>query len=534
MITSPMPTARRPRRTALRSVTFSIAAALVFVACSSDEPAAEPPPATRDVSDVTTTVTSTVSPPSDAPTSSVDSTTTLPPPLDYEIEWEPLGDRVDAGWLTVPLDYADPQGATIDLWVVRHRADADKRIGVLLANNGGPGVAASTIASNATRWVPELTDQFDVVSWDPRGTGITEGAVDCIDGEEYDRFYSSYDVTPDDEDERQALVDIAAEFAQRCIDRVGEPLRYIGTNNTARDMDSIRQALGEPQVSYIGFSYGSELGGVWATLFPETVRAAVFDGGSDPDADLPELVRQQRVALESSFNTFLAECSANGSCAFHNDGQAEAAFDQLMADIDRQPLPSIEGRASVNLEVALTGVLQAMYGDVYWPALERALEDAAAGDGAGLLQLQDLYFRNSDNSYSNLIEAFKAITCADDPARPSVEESDAEATELIGVAPRTYPYTTGSYDCTFFPEALDPRIPITGIGAGPIVVIGTTGDWATPLESGRRLAAALEDGRFVVVEANQHTSYLFNGCVQDVVNEYLIQLEAPETGLVCA
>ena len=97
---------------------------------------------------------------------------------------------------------------------------------------------------------------------------FTEGAVDCIDGEEYDRFYSSYDVTPDDEDERQALVDIAAEFAQRCIDRVGEPLRYIGTNNTARDMDSIRQALGEPQVSYIGFSYGSELGGATNAWYP--------------------------------------------------------------------------------------------------------------------------------------------------------------------------------------------------------------------------------------------------------------------------
>ncbi len=458
-----------------------------------------------------------------------------PPPLEYSIAWEPIDGRTDGGWLTVPLDYADPQGETIDLWIVRHKADEDDRIGVMLANNGGPGSAASTIAENAELWFPStLTDRFDVVSWDPRGTGISGGSVDCIDDDEYDRFYASGDATPDDDAERQELVELARTFAERCVERVGDALQYIGTNNSARDMDAIRQALGEPQVSYFGFSYGSELGGVWATLFPTTVRAAVFDGASDPNADGSEVERQQRVGFEAALNTFLAECSASDSCAFHNDGAAEEAFDALFAEIDAEPLPSVEGRADVSIGVAITGVVQAMYSDRYWPSLERALEDAADGDGAGLLALQDLYLqRNSDGTYSNLLESFQAILCADDAERPTVEESDAEAEELVAVAPRLFPFTTGSYTCTFFPESLDPRIEITGVGAGPIVVVGTTGDPSTPLESSRAMAESLEDGRFVIVEANQHTGYGVNGCINDVIHDYLINLDAPDDGTVC-
>lgn len=220
---------------------------------------------------------------------------TLPPePLDYEIEWTELGGNVDEGRLTVPLDYADPLGETIELYVTRHRADADDRIGSLLVNNGGPGSPASTMGINATSWfLPAITGRFDVVGWDPRGTGVSGGAVDCIDDAEYDEFFATGDITPDDSSEKADLVWLAEEFARRCEERVGRALQYIGTNNSARDMDAIRQALGESQVSYFGFSYGSELGAAWATLFPSTVRAAVFDGAADPHADATESTLQQ-------------------------------------------------------------------------------------------------------------------------------------------------------------------------------------------------------------------------------------------------
>jgi pimeloyl-ACP methyl ester carboxylesterase len=510
----------------MRPTALIVIAAAVLAACSGGS--VDPPVFARDVTGITAPI-------ADTPTVETTETAAPPEPLEYTIEWTQLGDRVDEGTITVPVDYSDPQGDTIDLYVARHRATADPTAGPLLANRGGPGADGATLALDATGWFGrEITDNFDVIGWDPRGTGRSEGAVDCIDDAEYDTYFSAPDITPDDDAERAALVELAERYAQACIDRV-DILQHVGTNNSARDMDAIRQALGAEQVSYFGFSYGSELGGVWATLFPTTVRAAVFDGATDPNSDPLQSTLQQGAGFERALTTFLAQCSADPQCPFHNGGDAEGAFDRLMASLDESPLPSAGDRVAVNRSVAVLAVAQAMYSDNYWPALERALDDAADGDGSGLLQLHDAYYgRRPDGTYSNLIEAFQAINCADEAERPTVEEADADVDEVLAVAPRIFPYTTGSYSCTFFPPALDPRIDITAAGAGPIVVIGTTGDPATPLDSSRAMAETLEDGRLVIVEANAHTGYRGGSCVRGIVHEYLLTLVAPADGTTCS
>ena len=508
----------------MRRLALVVAAVVAIVSCSGDD--ASPPVVARDVTGIT-------DPGREAPSPTA-VTTPAPEPLDYAIEWTAASDRIDEGRLTVPVDYSDPQGATIDLYVARHRA-SNSAVGPMLANRGGPGAEGTSLALNATGYFgSEIVDNFDIVGWDPRGTGRSEGAVDCVDDDEHDRFFANLDVTPDDQAERDAVVDIAREFAERCIERV-EHLQFIGTNNSARDMDAIRQALGADQVSYFGFSYGSELGGVWATLFPSTVRAAVFDGATDPNADSLQVSLQQGAGFERVLDTFLAQCSADADCPFHNGGDAEGAYDRLMATLDESPLPSAGGRPPVDRGIAAIATSQAMYSDQFWPAFERALNDAAAGDGAGLLQFNDNYYeRRPDGTYSGLIESFLAINCADQVERPTVEEADADVDTVLAVAPRIFPYTTGSYSCSFFPEALDPRIEITGAGAGPILVIGTTGDAATPLESTRAMADTLEDGRLVIVEANRHTGYLGDACVRGIVHQYLLQLVAPDDGTSCS
>jgi pimeloyl-ACP methyl ester carboxylesterase len=515
----------------MRRVVLVVVGALWLAACSGGSD--DPPVVARDVTGVTD--------PADAGDENLPDTTA--PPLDYAIEWTPIDERLDEGRLTVPVDYADPQGATLDLYLVRHKAASGAAVGPLLANRGGPGAEGASLAMNAPGFFESaITDNFDIIGWDPRGTGRSGGLVDCIDDTEYDRFYSTLDITPDDAAERRAIVDLAEEFAQRCIDRV-EHLQHVGTNNSARDMDAIRQALGAEQISYFGFSYGSELGGVWATLFPSTVRAAVFDGAVDPDASPLEVALAQGRGFEAALDTFLGRCSAEPSCAFHNGGDAAGAFDRLMEGLDESPLPTVDGRPPVNRGVAVIALAQAMYSESYWPAFERALEDAQLGDGNGLLQLHDAYYGRGTSvsdedpagpGYGNLIESFQAINCADQDERPTVEESDREVDEVLAVAPRIFPYTTGSYSCTFFPPALDPRIEITGVGAGPIVVIGTSGDAATPLDSTRAMADALEDGRLVVVEANEHTGYRQSSCVQDIVHTYLLQLVPPADETVCS
>ena len=474
-----------------------------------------------------------------SPSTDVDDTT---PPAEVRvfepapIEFERFDDAVDVGLLDVPVDYTDPDGPRFELFVARYNAiDQDNKIGSLLINPGGPGFGGSDFAIVASQIFDRpVLDRFDIIGWDPRGTGESDPPVDCID--DYDPFFNEVDSTPETDEERALLVEKAEQFADGCATRSGDILEYVGTNNSARDIDTIRRALGEETISFFGFSYGSELGATWATLFPETVRALVIDGASDPNADRLESSLQQLSGFGASLSTFLATCSDNDDCAFHNDGDAEGAIDALLAQLDDSPLPSEDGRPPVNRDVAVTGIIQAMYSEQYWPALEQSLAAAQDNDdGSGLLALNDSYYRRApDGQYGNELEAFQVITCADTTERHTVEETDAEAERYTEVAPRLVPEgSAGGYSCSFMPDAVDPRVDISGAGAGPIVVIGTTGDPATPFESTVRMSNTLEDGRLVIVEANQHTGYGVNQCVLDVVNAYLIDLKAPDDETEC-
>ncbi len=472
----------------------------------------------------------------DTASTDTEPTSTTEDASDAVFHWQDdSGDgMIQAGSIEVPVDYQDPSAGSFTLYVTRHKAaDASQRIGSLLVNPGGPGFGGSDFALYADQiYSQKLLDRFDIVAWDPRGTGQSTPAIDCVS--DYDKFFASTDITPDDDAERQQIVDLAQEFEDACATKNADVLQYVGTNNSARDMDSIRQGLGEDTISYFGFSYGSELGATWATLFPETVRAAVLDGASDPNADFLTSGLQQTKGFEASVDTFLAKCSAKPDCAFSDGGDAEGAFDALMQSLDDNPIPSESGRPDVTRGVALSAVTEAMYSQTSWPQLEQALADAQQGKGAGLLALYDEYFqRQPDGTYDNSLEAFQTITCMDVAERPTVAEDDATAPQFTAIAPRLAPGSTGSYFCTFYPQAQDPRVPITGAGAGPILVVGTTGDPATPLESSQNMANALEQGVLLTVVADQHTGYDVNQCSHDNVDDYLIDLTVPAKGTRC-
>ena len=468
---------------------------------------------------------------------SSDGTTAMPELPPATIDWEPVEgwDDIEQGRLEVPIDYQNPDAGSFQLYVVRNPAnDPDKRIGSLLVNPGGPGFPGSPWALNAeANYGEDLLDHFDIIGWDPRGTGDSDPYIDCVD--DYDRYFGAPDVTPDDDTEHQQLVDLAKEFEDACAEKNAAILQFVGTNSSARDMDRLRQALGEETISYFGFSYGSELGATWATLFPDTVRAAVFDGAADPTADLHEKAAQQFAGFESVLTTFLAQCSADSSCAFHSDGNAEAAYDALMVDLDANPIPTEPGRPDANRAIGLYASLQAMYSTSYWESFEEALASAQDGDGSGLLYLFDEYYvRTPEGSWGNELEAFQSIDCMDSAERPTVEEDDAFAAELSAIAPRLVPAgLAGSYQCTFFPPSLDPRLDITGAGAGELLVVGTTGDPATPLASARVMADTLEDGVLLVVEGDEHTGYGVNDCSRETIESYLVDLEVPADESEC-
>lgn len=450
------------------------------------------------------------------------------------ITWGPVSSGVQLGTLRVPIDDRDPSIGSFTLRLARHLAtDSAARIGTLLVNPGGPGVGGSDYAICADRvYSDDLRARFDIVGWDPRGTGKSEPAIDCVD--DYDRYDSLWDGTPDDDAERQQNIDLAKEFQGACATKNAAIIRHIGTNDSARDMDAIRRALGEATISYFGFSYGTELGATWATMFPDTVRAIALDGAVDPTADLKTQGLQQIAGFERSLDAFLAQCSRDDECAFHNDGDAEGAFDQLMQRLDDEPVPSAPGRPAVNPGMARTAISQAMYQRALWDRLAVALDRAQRGDGRGLLALYDAYLqRRPDGTYDNSLEAFQTILCMDDPARPTVAEEDADAAMYRSAAPRMSPSTVGSYFCSFYPTTIDPRIEITGKGAGPILVVGTTGDPATPLGGAATMARSLEQGVLLTVEGDNHTSYRHSSCARRAIDAALIERTMPAAGTRC-
>jgi len=441
--------------------------------------------------------------------------------------------EVECGNIEVPFDYANPDQGSFVLYVKKHNAASPAdRIGSMMVNPGGPGFGGSSLADDAQYYFSQdLIDRFDIIAWDPRGTGESTPAVNCVDT--FDEYFG-LDSPPETPEEKQALIDASQAFNDKCAENSGTILPFISTKASAQDINSLRLALGEEKVSFFGFSYGSELGTTWATMFPETVRAIVVDGAVDPAASSIQEGMAQAKGFEGQLATFLKQCSERTTCEFHNDGDAEAAFDQLVLDIDAKPLEVSKDRTLVTQGVLFTAVAQAMYSDYYWPQLSEALSAAQNGDGKGILQLYDDYYqRKDDGTYGNELEAFLAISCLDDPGATSAEEVDSHIEDFIAAAPRLGGNFAYGYSCALWPVKQAAKVNITGKGVGPIVVVGTTGDAATPLSSTRKMAQGLEQGILIIVDANQHTGYGANSCVVKAVDDYLIKLTVPANETTC-
>jgi len=457
-----------------------------------------------------------------SPTSGPTATATPAPAL----RWTAC-QKLQCATLDVPLDYADPSRGTVTLGIEKRPASRpDQRIGTLLVNPGGPGVPGTVLVDAAGDvYSQALLDRFDIVAWDPRGTGQSHAVV-CVDDNDQ---YVSIDPTPNTAADAAKLEKAGEDLAAACQARSGDILPYVSTAATARDMDRIRQALGEAKISYFGFSYGSQLGATWASLFPATVRATVLDGAVSPTDTPAEQSIAQAKGFELAFGHFLDDCAQKSSCPFHNQGNPRAAYDALASKVDASPLPSPNGRPGVNEAVLQTAVVSALYSADLWPVLAKALSDAQGGDGSGLLSLYDDY-RTIYGAHS--LEGLLAITCLDEGPVPADQRAATDAA-IAKDAPHFQGNDAFTIACEHWPVPVAPQVTIDGKGAGPIVVVGTTGDPATPLESTRGMAKALEQGRLVVNQGEGHTGYKAGTCVGAVVDQYLTDLKVPTDGTTC-
>jgi pimeloyl-ACP methyl ester carboxylesterase len=452
------------------------------------------------------------------------------------LDWQRCRDRFWCASLEVPLDYARPAGATIRLALLVAPATG-KRLGSLVVNPGGPGAPGTDYAAaSANAFREPLRRSYDIVGFDPRGTGASS-PVDCLSDSQLTAYLSA-DPDPDDASEESAFFASARGMGAGCAKRSDGLAGHVSTVEAARDMDVLRAALGEAQLAYFGASYGTKLGATYADLFPSRVGRFVLDGAVDPALPARQLNLQQAEGFETALRAYVANCTESSGC-FLGDTVDEgvATVRSFLADLDEKPLPSRDGRELTEGD-AFLGLALPLYSRDYWLLLSTALKSALAGDGSALLILADAYAARTGGRYdNNSMEAIYAINCLDDPwALHTPAEVKAEVPAFEKASPtfgRVFAWMGGSCSGLQEPTTSRPRA-LHAAGAAPIVVTGTTRDPATPLQWAKNLADELESGVLITRDGDGHTAYNSgNDCIDSALEDYLIDGKVPQDGLSC-
>ncbi|MFE9019775.1 alpha/beta hydrolase [Streptomyces sp. NPDC007808] len=453
----------------------------------------------------------------------------------------PGGDGWQCATMKAPRDWDDPKGDTIDIELIRARTSGDenRRIGSLIFNFGGPGGSGVTTLPAFGEGYEKLRSRYDLVSFDPRGVGRSE-PVRCENDQELDAYFQQ-DATPDDTAERTELVDATKDFNEACEENSDGMLPHVRTTDAARDLELMRQVLGDDKLHYFGISYGTELGGVYAHLFPKNVGRAVFDAVVDPTQNPEQGSLGQARGFQRALDNFAEDCtSRTEECPIGDTAQeVKDRIADLLRDLDSTPIPGILPR-QLTQSAAAGGIAQALYSQEFWPYLTQGLEQAYDGNGQILMLLSDsMNGRGENGEYSNITPANISINCADDKPRYTPEYVQRKLPEFRSASPLFGEFLAWSMiSCTDWPVAGEADHPdVSAPGSAPILVVGNTGDPATPYEGARRMVQAL--GKGVGVELTYrgqgHGAYNSkNRCVQDAVNGYLLDGKVPAAGTVCS
>jgi pimeloyl-ACP methyl ester carboxylesterase len=453
----------------------------------------------------------------------------------------PGGTQWQCATLKAPLDWAKPKGDTIGLALIRAKTSGDqsKRIGSLLFNFGGPGGSGVTTLPAFGADYAALRTRYDLVSFDPRGVGRSDG-VKCEDDQQLDAFFQQ-DSTPDDTAEQKKLLDNTRTFNSACEKHSGKILPHVRTTDAARDMDLMRQVLGDDKLHYFGISYGTELGGVYAHLFPKHVGRAVFDAVVDPTQNPEQSSLAQAKGFQLALDNFADDCtSKTDPCPIGDTAQdVKDRIAKLLKDLDSKPIPGVFPR-ELTQTAATNGIAQALYSKDFWEYLTEGLSQAYDGDGRVLMLLSDsMNGRDQDGQYSNITAANISINCADEKPRYSSTYVESKLPEFRAASSLFGDYLAwGMIGCTDWAVAGAADHPDVGAaGSAPILVVGNTGDPATPYEGAKKMVDAL--GKGVAVELTYkgqgHGAYdSKNKCVQGAVNSYLLEGTVPSAGTVCS
>ncbi|MGH3309914.1 MAG: alpha/beta hydrolase, partial [Streptomyces sp.] len=450
----------------------------------------------------------------------------LKPYYEQKLTWRDCGDGgFQCASMKAPLDYGKPDPAQdLDLAVARKKAGGGgKPLGSLVINPGGPGGSAIEYVQQAAGvgYPKPVRDRYDIVGLDPRGVASSE-PVRCLTDKQMDA-YTQTDQTPDDAGETGRLVTAYKKFAAGCEKRTGELLGHVSTIEAARDMDVLRAVLGDKKLDYVGASYGSFLGAVYAGLYPQRSGRLVLDGAMDPSLSMLRLNRDQTGGFETAFRAFAEDCVERSDCPLgtKNAKDASRRLSAFFKKVDAKPVRTGDPR-KLTESLATTGVIRAMYDESTWPQLRDALTTAKKGDGAQLLGLADDYYeRDPSGRYGNIMYANPAVNCLDLPAAFS---SPDEVRDAVPSFEKTSPvfgrgFAWAALNCGYWPEKPTGQTRhIAAKGADPILVVGTTRDPATPYAWAQGLAGQLSSARLLTYEGDGHTAYLRGGsCINDAI-----------------
>ncbi len=457
-------------------------------------------------------------------------TTSAPP----AVAWSACGGGFECGTLDAPLDYGKPDGAQVHIALIRLPAtDPAQRIGSILTDPGGPGASGVNFARAWARSLPaEIRARFDIVGFDPRGIGGSTPALVCH------RTLQQL-VAADPDPQTSAAWDevfaVSRAFADDCAQQYPDLLPHLGSMDVTRDMERIRQALGEAKLTYVGFSYGTVLGQLYANAYPDRVRAIVLDGPVDVGLTPDEFSAGQAAGFEQELNRFLAQCTQESGCPLAFGGaDPRDAIPRVLAAARQQPIPAPGADRPAGPGEVLLGVVTALYRPETWPTLATALSHALKDDGTALVRLTDDYLGRGPNGYSNEMEMNAAVNCLD-YAYPRDRGSYIDLALALSAKWPTFGGALASEGvlCAVWPVAPEPLPRVHPQGAPPILVVGTTRDPATPFSWALGARAALPSGVLLTRDGDGHTAYGENACVDTVVDAYLLTLAVPQDGAVC-
>ncbi|MBV8950900.1 MAG: alpha/beta fold hydrolase [Actinobacteria bacterium] len=463
------------------------------------------------------------------PPSSTSTSTTLAPPA--PLVWTRCG-GFECATLTVPLDYAQPHGATVGIALIRSRAtDPAHRIGSLVVNPGGPGESGIALIGRDVSLMPAgVRQRFDIVEFDPRGVGRS-GAISCTTGGAAAETGLGPDPAPSTPAAVSAVVQSNTAYAQACAHAAGALLAHVGSVDVARDLDQLRRALGDQGLTYLGLSYGTLLGATYADLFPTHVRALALDGAIDPALPMNQLQVDQARSFEDALDAFFAACVPG--CGWRPNGDPATALNALFDRLRAHPLPAGGGEQAGPAEL-YSALLSRLYTPTRRASLASALAAAERGDGSAIRSLADTYDGRAPGATINA-DASNAVNCLDHPVPRDIGQLEAEANAARARAPVFGPILVwGGVVCAVWPVPATRAVhPVHAHGAPPIVVVGTTGDPATPYSWAAALASELDQGVLLTRRGDSHVAFFSSSCVRAALETYFVDRAPPPPGTSC-